>query len=130
MLGARLRWATSLIPMIVVCWSCSDTPVAHPTAPTPPAATQISALAALVSAQITPSIDKMRVGETLTFSAELKFGDEGVPPSGGFPRWSSTNAAVIVVDHTGKATAVGEGNATIEVATHGHKVTRSIQVTS
>lgn len=72
----------------------------------------------------------MRVGQTLTFSAELKFGNEGVPPSAKLPIWSSTDPGVIVVDHTGKATAVGEGNATIEVGTHGHKVTRNIQVTS
>jgi len=45
------------------------------------------------------------------------------------PRWSSTNLAVIVIDSTGKATAVGEGNASIEVSGHGQRVTRSIQVT-
>lgn len=119
-----------IIPMFVVCWSCAETPVDHPTAPTRPTATQISPLAPLVSAQITPSIDRMRVGETLTFSTKLEFG-EGVPPSGGIlPQWSSTNRAVILIDQTGKATAVGVGNATIEVSTFGKNVTRTIQVTS
>ena len=82
----------------------------------------------MLSAQITPAIDKMRVGETLTFSTTLEFGEGGVPPSAKLPIWSSTKRAAIVIDHAGKATAVGEGNATIEVGTHGHRITRNIQV--
>jgi hypothetical protein len=46
------------------------------------------------------------------------------------PLWSSTNRAVIMIDPSGKATAVGAGTATIEVGAHGHKLTRTIQVTS
>jgi hypothetical protein len=87
-------------------------------------------LAPVISVQITPAVDKMQVGESLTFSTKLEFG-EGVPPSGGIlPQWSSTNGAVILIDQTGKATAVGVGTATIEVSRFGHKVTRNIQVTS
>ena len=72
----------------------------------------------------------MRVGETLTFSVKLELG-EGVPPSGPVPFWSSTNrAAVLVEPATGKATAVGEGIATIEVTGHGGRATRTIKVTS
>jgi hypothetical protein len=37
------------------------------------------------------------------------------------PRWSSTNPGVIVIDPAGKATAVGEGNASIEVSGHGQR---------
>ena len=90
----------------------------------------MSPLARLLSAQITPAIETMRVGETVMFSAKLEFGDSGVPPSGTLPIWSSTNPAVIVIDHTGRATAVGEGTAAIEVGTHGHRVTRNVRVTS
>jgi uncharacterized protein YjdB len=119
-----------MIPMLVACWSCSDMPVAHLTTPTPTStATQQSTLAPVLSAQIAPSIEKMRIGETLKFSIQLEFG-EGVPPSGPLSQWSSTNRAVILIDLSGKATAVGEGNATIEVTAHGQKITRNIQVTS
>ena len=117
-----------IIPMTIVCWGCSDTPVDHPPTPTPPTATQVSPLASLLSAQITPAIDKVRVGETWTFSTKLEFGEDGVPPSGKWPAWSSTNRAVIMIDQTGRVTAVGEGNATIEVGTHGLKISRNIQV--
>jgi uncharacterized protein YjdB len=119
-----------MIPMVVVCSGCSDTPVVLPTTPTKSTATQVSTLAPVLSVQITPSTDKMRVGESLTFSTTVQLG-EGVPPSGGpTPQWSSTNPAVIMMDRTGKATAVGEGNASIEMIGHGQRVTRSIQVTS
>jgi uncharacterized protein YjdB len=127
--SARQMTLGLMIPMVVVCWSCSDTPVVLPTTPTPSTATQTATLAPVLSVQITPSTDKMRVGESLTFSTKVQLG-EGVPPSGPMPRWSSTHPAVIVIDPTGKATAVGEGNASIEVSGHGHRVTRSIQVTS
>jgi uncharacterized protein YjdB len=116
-----------MISMVAVCSGCSDT---LPTTPSRTStATQQSTLAPVLSALIAPSIDKMRVGETLTFSIKLELG-EGVPPSGPLPLWSSTNRAVILIDTTGKATALGEGNATIEVNAHGQKVSRNIQVTS
>lgn len=89
----------------------------------------MSALAPVLSVEITPSIDKMRVGETLTFSINVQLG-EGVPPSsGGFPRWSSTNRAVVDIDAGGKATAISEGTATIDVGAHGQKTARNIEVT-
>lgn len=125
----RLTTFAPIASVVIAFGGCSDTTVDHPTVPTSPMATQISPLAPLLSARITPAIDRMRIGETLTFSAKLEFGDGGVPPSGKLPIWSSTNPAVLVVDHIGQATAVSEGNATIEVGTHGHRVTRNIQVT-
>jgi hypothetical protein len=71
----------------------------------------------------------MRLGETLSFSVKVELG-EGVPPSaGGFPRWSSTNPAVITVDLNGNATAIGSGATTIEVVFMGHKAMRTIHVT-
>jgi hypothetical protein len=73
----------------------------------------------------------MRVGETLTFSIQVELG-EGVPPSGApllMALWSSTNRAVILIDASGKASAVGEGHSTIEVSVWGQHITRTIQVT-
>lgn len=116
-----------VIPLLLLSWSCSDAPAAHLTGPTS-TATQQSTLAPVLSAQITPSIATMRVGETLTFSTQLEFG-EGVPPSAKLPLWSSTDGTVIAIDRAGNATAVGAGHATIEVDTHGYKVTRAILVT-
>jgi uncharacterized protein YjdB len=84
----------------------------------------------VLSAEVAPAIDTMRIGDTLTFSIRVELG-EGVPPSsGGLPRWSSTNPAAIVIDPIGRATAVGAGQATIEGRGHGRLVTRSIRVTS
>jgi hypothetical protein len=72
----------------------------------------------------------MRVGEIVSFSIKVEFG-EGVPPSGiGVTSWSSTNPDVITIDASGKATAIRRGNATIERTVHGHKVTQSISVAS
>ena len=86
-------------------------------------------MAPVLSVQITPLIDKMRVGDTVTFSTRAEFGS-GVPPSaGGFPQWSTTNRGVIIVDANGVVMAIGEGTATIEVTAHGHRVTRTIEVT-
>jgi uncharacterized protein YjdB len=114
---------------VVVFGGCSTGPITHPSSPTSGATGQ-SAVAPVLSAQITPPVDTMRVGQTLTFSVRLELG-EGVPPSGPMPIWSSTNGAAILVEAaTGKATAVGEGIATIEVTGHGGRATRKIQVTS
>ena len=117
----RLMVIAPIVPMFIACWGCSDTPIDHPTSPTPPAATQISPLAPLLSAQITPAIDKMRVGETFTFSTQLQFGEGGVSPSAKLPIWSSRPRR-----HGDRSDwqgdAVGEGNATIEVGTHGYKL--------
>jgi hypothetical protein len=87
------------------------------------------ALAAVLSTQISPPVESMRIGEVLSFSVTVELA-EGVPPSsGGFPRWSSTNPAVIAVDHNGNATAMGSGATTIEVIFMGHKAMRTIHVT-
>ena len=120
-----------LVSTLVVCWSCAGTPVTHPTTPTRPStATQVSVLAPVLSAHLAPAIETMRIGETVTFSIRVELG-EGVPPSsGGLPNWSSTNPAAIVIDGSGRATAVGEGQATIEGRGHGRLTTRTIRVTS
>ena len=119
---------SSMISALVICCGCSDVGVSHPISPTPIAvATQHSAVATVLSAQISPSIDTMKTGETLTFSMKLEFG-EGVPPAGPMPLWSSNNSTVIRIDGGGIATAVGEGQATIEASGLGAKVTRTIRV--
>jgi hypothetical protein len=118
-----------MLSLFVVFGGCSNTAVTHPSSPTTRATGQ-STVAPILSTQITPSVDRMRIGETLTFSLKLELG-EGVPPSGPMPFWSSTNRAAVLIDATsGKATAIGEGTATIEVAGRGGRASRTIQVTS
>jgi uncharacterized protein YjdB len=105
--------------------NCTHTP----TSPTVPAASKQSAVAVATfrSFQLTPAIDAMRLGETLSFSIAIELG-EGVPPSGPMPIWSSTNPAVITIDGGGRATAIATGQSTIEVAAHGHRTSRQIRV--
>ena len=127
----RLTFA-AIISMTAVGVSCSDLPSTNPTAPTlhvGTSSTQQSILAPVLSIQILPLVETMRVGETLSFSVNVQLG-EGVPPSGPMPLWSSTNAAVILVDGSGHATAIGRGTATIEVIFKGLTTSRNIQVTS
>jgi uncharacterized protein YjdB len=119
----------SMFSLFIVFGGCSNSPVAHPSSPTTGFTGQ-STVAPVLSTQMTPSVDSMRVGETLTFSLKLELG-EGVPPSGPMPFWSSTNRAAVLIDATsGKATAVGEGSATIEVTGRGGRASRTIRVTS
>lgn len=87
------------------------------------------ALAPVLSVQVVPLVDRMRVGETVSFSINVELG-EGVPPSGPMPFWSSSNPDVITIDGSGKATAIRRGNATIELTFKGHKVVQSISVAS
>jgi hypothetical protein len=98
-----------------------------PTSPTVPAVPARTALAPFLSFQVTPAIDAMRIGETLSFSIAIELG-EGVPPSGPMPMWSSSNPAVIAIDPGGRATAVAQGESTIQVAAHGHRTSRQIRV--
>lgn len=120
----------AIISMVAVSVSCSDVPATNPTAPTRSlrtGSTQQSTLAPVLSIEISPRVEAMRVGETLSFSVNVQLG-EGVPPSGPMPFWSSTNPAVIFIDVAGNATAVGKGVTTIEVIFKGLRTSRNIQV--
>jgi hypothetical protein len=117
----------SVIPALVGC----GPNYTLPTAPTPRVPSGVhTALAPLLSVQVSPAVDTMRIGETMSFTFKVELG-EGVPPSlGGFPLWSSDNPDVITIDASGNATAIRRGNATIEVIARGVKGMRMIQVTS
>jgi uncharacterized protein YjdB len=115
-----------VISVAAIAANCSRTA----TSPTPTGTIepQHSALAPVISVHLLPSTSVMRVGETVSFSTKVELG-EGVPPSAGpIPRWSSTNPAVIAIDVSGRATAIAQGESTIEVTAHGHKVAQYIQV--
>jgi trimeric autotransporter adhesin len=117
-----------LIPITAGGVGCSDID-ATPTAPSASRQPSRQVALAALSTQISPAVDSMRIGETRSFSVKVEL-SEGVPPSaGGFPRWSSTNPAVITIDLNGNATAIGTGATTIEVIFMGHKATRTIHVT-
>jgi uncharacterized protein YjdB len=124
----RLILLALMIPMTAVGVGCSDVNTI-PTAPTfVQQSTHQTALAPVLSVQISPPVESMRIGETLSFSARAALGD-GVPPSaGGLPRWSSTNPGVITIDFSGNATAIEKGSATIELTFMGHKTMRTIHV--
>jgi uncharacterized protein YjdB len=122
----RFSLYVATVIVIAVGVACTRTPT--PTSPTVTAAPKQSALAQVISVQLTPTIDAMRLGETVSFSIHLELG-EGVPPSfGPFPIWSSTNPATIMIDASGRATAIAKGEATIEVTTHGQRISRQIRV--
>ena len=126
---ARQILLALMLPMTAAGMGCSDvntTPTA-PTRPRPPS--QRVVLAPVLSTQISPVIERMRIGETLSFSVKVELGEGPPPSSGGFPSWSSTNPAVIAIDFSGNATAIGTGTATIEVIFMGRKAMRTIQVT-
>jgi hypothetical protein len=125
---ARQILLTLLIPMTAAWAGCSDVNTT-PTAPTVRQPPQRVALAPVLSSQILPAVESMRIGETLSFSVKVELGEGPPPSSGGFPRWSSSNPGVISIDFNGKATAVGKGTATIEVIFVGHRTMRTIHVT-
>lgn len=106
--------------VVVVGLSCKRTP----TAPTDDAS---SRLAPITSMQVVPAVASMRLGDSMIFSLAIELG-EGVPPSGPMPIWSSTNPTVITVDANGRATALGLGEAAIEVAAHGRRASRHLRV--
>jgi hypothetical protein len=118
-----------MVPVTAAGIACADVNT-NPTAPTvPQQSTQQSTLAPVLSIQISPPVESMRIGETLSFSVTVELGD-GVPPSGPMPSWSSTNPAVIRIEPHGNATAVGKGAATIEVIFKGHTTMRTVHVAS
>ena len=119
----RFGLCTVTVIVTAVGVACSRTPT--PTSPTVPAA--FRQLAPFSSFQLTPAIDAMRLGETLSFSIAIEFG-EGAPPSGPVPMWSSTNPAAITIDGGGRATAIAIGESTIEVVAHGYRTSRQIRV--
>lgn len=127
-MNARQILFASMVPMTAAGMGCSDI-TAHPTAPTYRQQwTQQSALAPVLSIQISPSVESMRFGETVSFWVKVELGD-GVPPSGAPGlSWSSTNPSVITIDSSGNATAIGRGATTIEVIFKGLKATRAIHV--
>jgi len=114
-----------LIPMMAGCSDVNTTP----TAPTVRQPSQRVTLAPVLSTQILPAVESMRIGETLLFSVKVELGEGPPPSSGGFPSWSSSNPAVITIDFKGNATAIGKGTATIEVTFVGHRTMRTIHVT-
>jgi len=102
-----------------------------PTMPTPPARTgptQVAVLAEVLSIRILPEVDTIRLGQTVSFSVAVELGEGGVPPSGGLPRWSSTNPSVISVEGFGNARAIALGEATIEVGAKGRTASRHLRV--
>lgn len=101
--------------------------VACERAPTAPTDAAMSSFAPVTSLQVVPDVRSVRLGETTTFSVAVEVG-EGVPPSGPAPTWSSTNAAVITVDASGRATALALGEAAVEVAAHGRRAARHLRV--
>jgi uncharacterized protein YjdB len=109
--------------------SGSTNPTAPTITPNLAHATHHSVLAPVLSAQISPPVETMKIGETLLFSLKLELG-EGVPPSGApIPWWSSTDSTVISIDPNGRATAIAKGSATIEVVGKAGRLTRNIHVT-
>jgi hypothetical protein len=121
-ISASSRRLVVLCAALVVAagWSCKSTP-------TPPTDVASSPLAPITSMQVVPAVASMRLGDSMIFSLAIELG-EGVPPSGPVPTWSSTSPTVIAVDASGRATALGLGDAAIEVAAHGRRAARRLRV--
>jgi hypothetical protein len=128
--NAIVRWVIAVCAAFVSSWGCGGPSTVTPT-PKPnesPGPTSTSPVATVLSITIVPDITTLTIGETQRFSMSVDLSPGLPPPTGLAPTWSSTNAAVLVVDGSGKALAVSQGEATIQVSFVGKTATRRLQV--
>jgi uncharacterized protein YjdB len=97
------------------CFGCSG----HTAGPTTPSQS--------VAVSITPNTTVLSVGDIVQFSVSTD-GAAGVPATGPRPEWSTTDAAVLVVDASGQARGVGPGTATLTVRYLGRIDSRLLHV--
>jgi Big-like domain-containing protein len=114
---------------VSISWGCGG-----PSAPTPtpkpnvsPGPTSTLPVATVLSITIVPDVTTLTIGQAQRFSMSVEL-SPGFPPVGLAPVWSSTNAAVVTVDGSGEATAVSQGEATIQVSFLGTTATRHLQL--
>src|ERR1700730_10556018 len=114
---------------VSISWGCGG-----PSAPTPtprpnasPGATTTLPVATVLSLTILPDITPLTIGQAQQFSMSVEL-SPGFPPTGLAPTWSSTNAALVTVDGSGEATALSQGDATIQVSFLGKTATRHLQL--
>ena len=117
-----------LTPLVVFCLtSCQPAPDSGglgPPPPPPPPGAPVASLA------ITPQIASFTsIDETLDFTAIARDSAQNVL-TGVSLTWTSSDEAVISIASTGQARAVGDGTATIRVASGGVSATASVTVTS
>jgi uncharacterized protein YjdB len=110
---------------IVTSAACADSQPS-PTSPGRIEPTQTTTVAEVRGVAIEPGTSILKLGQVQQFAAMLELGP-GAVPVGPVPLWTSSDHAVVAVAH-GKVTAVGVGEATVEVSVHGRTATRRFQV--
>lgn len=90
--------------LVAVLWAAFGCGGSGPTPPTTPAGK-------IVSIQIVPTTDVLKVGECLFYSVDPAI--VGVATPGPPPSWSSTNQSLATVDPSGKVTGLAPGETSI-----------------
>jgi hypothetical protein len=78
--------------------------------------------------RITPAVTALRIGESQQYDLQVVLGD-GIPPSIGPPRWTSSQPGVLSLALDGRAIALAAGTALLSVDVRGGRGLLQVQVT-
>ena len=117
-------WLGALSVVVCLTTACSN-PASPPASPLAPSTTPLATVEAV---RITPATTELRVGQSQRYDLQVVLGD-GIPPSVGIPRWTSSQPRVLALAPDGRATALAVGTAVLSVQVHGGRGLLEVQVT-
>jgi uncharacterized protein YjdB len=82
----------------------------------------------LASVKIVPDVSLVKIGTVTQFSYLETAVEEGAPPTGPPPAWSTSDDSIARVDSSGRVTAIAPGTASLTLKLFGQLDTRVLQV--